>query len=186
MRIFKPADQFGQIIPNLTINGKPAPYPVYNDREIRATAGVMFLIGISTFFYTLFTRDFNLLNYIIPLFFIDFLIKVFQGTQYSPFGIVGAWMVKNQTPEYVGAIQKRFAWSLGLIMATSMIIIALLFQVRGILPLTLCSICLLFMWMETSLGICVGCKIYAWLLKAKILPQPQVRPVCPGGVCSIN
>ena len=40
---------YGKIIPDLTIEGKPAPYPVVNEREIRAAAGIMFLIGVITF-----------------------------------------------------------------------------------------------------------------------------------------
>jgi hypothetical protein len=30
--------------------------------------------------------------------------------------VVGRWMVNNQTPEYVGAPQKRWAWALGFIL----------------------------------------------------------------------
>ncbi len=36
------------IIPDLQIHGAPAPYPVLNERAIRATAWLMFAIGIST------------------------------------------------------------------------------------------------------------------------------------------
>ena len=35
-------------------------------------------------------------------------------------------MVKNQIPEWVGAIQKRFAWSMGFAMTTTMIVVAII------------------------------------------------------------
>jgi hypothetical protein len=37
--------------------------------------------------------------------------------------ILGSFMVKKQKPDYVGAIQKRFAWLIGLLMATAMLIV---------------------------------------------------------------
>lgn len=186
MQIFKSNDNFGVKIEGLKINGKPAPYPVFNEREIRAGAGLMFVVGFATMMYTVLTRDFGPIYWIIPFFFIDFAIKVFQGPGWSPFGYVGKILVSNQRPEWVGAVQKRFAWMIGLIMAFLMIFIVLVFEIRGLLPLSLCGICLTFMWMESSLGLCVGCKIYAWLLKFGIIPESDVRPACAGGVCEIG
>lgn len=177
---------YGTIIPNLTIAGEPAPYPVVNERSIRATAGIMFAIGISTFWYVFLTEDYTPMPYIVALFWLDFFLKAVIDPKYSIFGIFGKFMTRKQKPEYVGAIQKRFAWSLGLAMATAMIIVAILLGIRGWPPLAICSTCLLFMWLESACGICVGCKIYSWFLKKGILPQPKVKPACPGGVCSLK
>ena len=94
--------------------------------------------------------------------------------------------MKNQKPEWVGALQKRFAWSIGLIMASLMMIFAIGMGIRGALPITICSICLSFMWMETALGICVGCKIYGYLIKHGLMKEPLVRPACPGGACRVE
>lgn len=185
-KIFVSADKYGQIIPDLKINNKPAPYPVVNEREIRAAAGIMFLIGMITLFYTFFTKNSLLLNIVVPIFFLDFLLKVFQGPNWSIFGKLGQWMVVNQKPEYVGAIQKRFAWSIGLVMASMMMIIAVAMGIRGFLPLAICGTCLTFMWMETSLGLCVGCKIYGKLIDWKVIKAPDIRPACPGGVCEFK
>lgn len=175
---------YGKLIPNLEINGRSADYGVVNERAIRATAGIMFLIGGITFAYTFFVREFWLMNIIVPIFWLDFLLKVI-GPKYSFFGIIGRWAVRKQTPEYIGAIQKRFAWSIGLAMASIMLVFAVGFGVRGALPFTLCSICLFFMWMETSLGVCVGCVIYNFLIDKKLIKAPENKPACPGGVCEI-
>lgn len=156
--------EIGNIISGLEIDGKPAPYGVLNERSIRATAGVMFLVGIITVTYTFFTKDFSLVSLVLPLFFFNFLVLVLWGPKYSPMSMLGSFLVRKQKPEYVGAIQKRFAWSLGLAMSFVVMIFIFGFGMTGIVPLSLCSICLLLMWMETSLGICVGCKIYYWLI----------------------
>lgn len=177
---------YGKIIPNLILEGKPAPYPVVNEREIRAAAGIMFLIGIITFGIVFFTRDFFLMYVVVPVFWLDFFLKSVFAPKFSIFGFLGGLMVRNQKPEYVGAIQKRFAWSIGLVLATIMMIGPILLGVRGWLPFSICSICLFFMWMETALGICVGCKIYQFLLSKKLIPEPKHKPVCPGGVCSLK
>ena len=173
------------LVPNLVVNGELVEYGVVNERAVRATAGLMFLIGGFTFAYTFFTRDYSLMKFVVPLFWLDFLLKVINP-KYSLFGIFGRWAVSGQRPEYVGAIQKRFAWSIGLILSSLMMIFAIGFGIRGVLPFSICSICLFFMWMETALGICVGCKIYNFLLVKKIIATPLVKPACPGGACSIK
>lgn len=176
----------GQIIPGLEIHGKPAPYGVLDERAVRATAGIKFLIGIITVMYTFLTKDFTLVQIVLPLFFLNFLVLVLWGPKYSPISKLGRFFVRKQKPEYVWAIQKRFAWGLGLIMSGTVMILIFGLGVRGILPLSLCSICLVLMWMETSLGICVGCKIYYWLIKKWVIKEPQHRPACPGGACSVD
>ncbi len=177
---------YGQIIPNLKIDSEEVNYPVVNEREIRAVAGLMLLIGILAFAYIYFTRDYTPLYIVVPLFWLEFFVKTVFAPHYSLFGKIASPLVKNQKPEYVGAIQKRFAWGLGLIMATAMLIVSIGLGIKGILPFTICLTCLALMWMETALGICVGCKIYSFLLSKKILPEPAIKPACPGGACKIR
>lgn len=161
-------------------------YGVVNERAVRAGAGMMFLAGILTFAYTYYTRDYKYVNIIVPIFWFEFFVKVVFGPKYGPIGFIAKLLVRKQQPELIGAIQKRFAWSLGLILATIMLIFAVGMGVRGKLPFIICTTCLTFMWMESALGICVGCKIYNALLKAKILKEPEFKPACPGGACAIK
>ncbi|MFW5705183.1 MAG: DUF4395 domain-containing protein [Nanoarchaeota archaeon] len=161
-------------------------YPVLNERAVRATAGLMFLIGIITFYLIKTTGNYVFLYFTVILFWVDFLIKVFIGPHLSPLSFLGSLMVKNQKPEWVGAIQKRFAWSIGFLMATTMIVVAIVFGVRGWLPLSICGTCLAFMWLESALGFCVGCKLYPLFLKWGLLSEPKSRPNCPGGICEIK
>lgn len=178
--------EIGEIIPGLIIHGKPAPYGVLNERTIRATAGIMFVIGMITFFIVLSTRDITYIYPALTLIWIQFFVSVFFGTKYAPFSILWRAIVKKQQPDYVGAVQKRFAWALWLMMATSMFFIVGLFEITGIIPLIICSICLALMWLESSCGICIGCKIYGFLLSKWVLNTPEHRPACPGWACSFT
>lgn len=176
---------YGTIIPNLQINGRPAPYGVVDEREVRAVAGLMFAIGISSMWLVVIGGFYNLLFIIVPLFFLEFLLKVVLSPNASLFRFMLLPLLKKQKPEYVGAIQKRFAWTIGLLMSGAMLIL-ISFQTTGIIPLTICGICLFFMWLESSVGVCVGCKIYGFLLKKKLIQEPEHRPACTGGVCEIE
>lgn len=177
---------YGKVIPGLTIYGKPAPYPVLNDRAIRAGAGIMFVLGFFSFMQAFYLREFVYLKFVVLFFFIDFLMKVVIGTRFSPVSITANWIVRNQNPEYVGAIQKRFAWSIGLVLSGTMVLLVWILGVTGPINLSICSICLTFMFLETSFGICVGCKIYNFLLAQGIMKMPEHKPACPGNVCSVE
>ena len=177
--------EFGQTIPGLKIRGKEANYPVMDERSVRAGAGIMLMLAVFAFSHAFLTKNFAYLNIFVLLFFTEFLIRVAINPDYAPIYILGRYLVRKQEPEWVGAIQKRFAWTLGLIMAGSMIIIVPILQIRGALPLSICSICIFLLWAESTLGICVGCKIYTALIKHKII-NPKVRAACPGGACELK
>ena len=68
------------------------------------------------------------------------------------------WMVGNQTVEYVGAPQKRFAWAIGLGLATVMVHLVVIHDVRGPINMVTCVICLLLLLFESVFGICIGFK----------------------------
>lgn len=177
---------YGKEIPGLMIHGKAAPYPVLNERAIRAGAGMVFALGFFSFFQAFYLRDFTFIKILVVFLFIDFLMKVVVGTKFSPVSTVANLIVSKQQPEYVGAVQKRFAWSIGLVLATTMMVLIFAFGVMGLPNLIICGICLTFMFMESAFGICVGCKIYQFLLKQGIIPEPEHRPACAGNVCAIE
>jgi hypothetical protein len=112
-------------------------------------------------------------------FFIDFFIRVVINPRYAPTLIMARWMVNNQTAEYVGAPQKRFAWGMGLGLASLMMFLVVLQDVRGPINMISCLICLTLLFLETSFGICIGCKLYNVFNKEK-------AQLCPGNVCAIQ
>lgn len=174
------------MIPGLYIDGKPAPYPVLNERAIRATAGTMMLLWFITFVIVYTTKDYTYIYPVVWAFWLQFFVSTIRWTTWAPFSMLGRWMVRQQKPEYVGAIQKRFAWGIWLAMATAMIIVTAWLGITGYIPFAICMTCLFFMRMESALGICVGCKIYYWLIKQWWIKEPDHRPACPGWACKIH
>lgn len=153
--------------------------PVLNEREIRASAGIYFLIILISLMLVLFKMEFFLIKYVLTVFLADFIIRIFVNPKFSPSLIIGRLIVGNQVPEYVGAMQKKFAWIIGLILASIMFI--LLVIVNAFSPITgiICLICLIFLFFESVFGICLGCKVYSWVYKEK-------AQYCPGEVCDVK
>jgi hypothetical protein len=153
--------------------------PVLNEREIRASAGILFLFVFFSLMLVIFKQNFILIKYVITLFLTDFIIRVFINPKFSPTLIIGRLIVSNQTPEYVGAAQKKFAWIIGVILSGTMFIFLVI--VNAFSPITgiICLICLIFLFFESAFGICLGCKFYSLFYKEK-------AQYCPGEVCDVK
>jgi len=160
--------QFGENVQGYSI-------PVLNEREIRA-AGMLFLMMFISVLIVIFKEDFLLLKYAVTIFFADILICVFVNPKFSPTLIIGRLIVRNQVPEYVGAKQKKFAWIIGIVLAS--VFFTLTVVVNSYSPITglICLACLIFLFFETAFGICLGCKFYSMFYKEK-------AQYCPGEIC---
>ena len=153
--------------------------PVLNEREIRAAAGILFLTTFTSLMFILFKGNFIPIKYVITFFLTDFMIRVFINPKFSPTLIFARLIVQNQTPEYVGAAQKKFAWIIGV--ALSAIMFFFFVIVNAFSPFTgiICLICLIFLFFESVFGICLGCKFYPLFFKDKV-------QYCPGEVCDVK
>src|SRR3954471_22583876 len=152
--------------------------PVLNEREIRAAAGLLFLATFIAAMFVLFTNNFLPIKYVLTAFLSDFIIRVFINPKFSPTLIIGRLIVSSQTPEYVGAQQKKFAWIIGVILSATMFILMVVVNSYSPIIGIICLICLLFLFFESAFGICLGCKFYSLFHKEK--PQH-----CPGEVCDV-
>ncbi len=164
--------QFGETVEGYKI-------PVLNEREIRAASGILFLIMFISI-QQAGAGNFTMLKYAVIGFLTDFLIRVFINPKYAPTLILGRWIVRNQTPEYVGARQKKFAWRIGIALGLTMLVLIVI--VNSFSPITgiICFICLIFLFFESAFGICLGCKMYPWFFgKGKL-------QYCPGEVCDVK
>ena len=139
----------------------------------------MFLFALIAFMNAWFKGDFTPTKLTIVAFFIDFFIRVVVNPRYSPTLIMARWMVNNQTVEYVGAPQKRFAWGIGLGLATLMMCLVVFNDVRGPINMITCLVCLMLLFFESAFGICIGCKLFNLFNKEK-------AQLCPGNVCEIK
>jgi hypothetical protein len=164
--------QFGERVQGYDI-------PVLNEREIRAAAGLLFLATYTSLMYILFKGNFVLIKYVITMFLLDFLIRVFINPRFSPTLILGRLIVRNQTPEYVGAQQKKFAWIIGVVLSAIMFVFFVI--VNAFSPITglICLVCLVFLFFESVFGICLGCKFYPVFHKTK-------AKLCPGEICDLK
>jgi len=153
--------------------------PVLNEREIRASAGILFLVLFVALMLIIFKGNFLMIKYGITGFLTDFIIRVFINPKYSPSLIIGRLIVRNQTPEYVGARQKKFAWIIGVVLAVTMFILMVLINSYSPISGIICLFCLIFLFFESAFGICLGCKLYPLFFKDKV-------QYCPGEVCDIK
>jgi len=55
--------------------------------------------------------------------------------------------------------------------------------IRGWLPRTICLICLALMWLESVLGLCVGCRIHGLLVRRGWIGRDAEIEVCADGSC---
>jgi hypothetical protein len=165
-------NQFGETVEGYTI-------PVLNEREVRAAAGILFFFMYTALLLILFTQNFLLIKYMITLFLLDFIIRMFVSPRYSPTLIIGRMFVSRQNPEYVGAQQKRFAWGIGLGLALIMFALMVLLNSYSIITGIICLICLIFLFFEAVFGICLGCMVYPWIYRAK-------AQYCPGEICDVK
>jgi hypothetical protein len=152
---------------------------VLNEREVRAAAGILFLVMLISLMLILLKQDFLLVKYVISAFFIDFIIRVLITPSLSPTLILGRIIVSKQVPEYVGAPQKKFAWTIGLVLSGIMFLLLVVLNSYSIITGITCFICLGFLFFETAFGICVGCVFYRLIFKNEVA-------LCAGEMCKQN
>ena len=105
--------------------------PVLNEREIRASAGILFVFMFISLMLIIFKGNFIMIKYVIITFLTDMIIRVFISPKYSPTLIIGRLIVGRQNPEYVGAAQKKFAWIIGIVLATMMFFLMVVLNSTG-------------------------------------------------------
>lgn len=152
---------------------------VLNEREARAAAGILFVLALLSFLYAWRTMDFRYTSIFITYFMLDFFVRVLINPKYAPSLIVGRFFVSRQKPEYVGASQKRFAWSIGLVLSVIMFGFVVILEMMTPIKIYICLACLVLLFSETAFGICIGCVIYNWFGKTP-------SELCPGGVCELR
>jgi hypothetical protein len=163
--------QFGESVDGYAVR-------VLNERAVRAAAGILFFLAIVSFMNAWLLGNFQPTRVFVIAFLIDFFIRIFVNPAYAPSLIVGQFAVRKQTPEYVGAPQKRFAWTIGLALALAMLYLVVINNVVGPVNLIVCATCLLLLFFESAFGICIGCKVYN-------LFSRNGAQLCPGEVCEV-
>ena len=162
---------YGEDVPGYEI-------PVLNEREARAAAAILFVGAFLGLVNGVMLHTAIFSEYFVTFFAIDFTMRIIQP-RYAPSLLLGRFFVQNQKPEYVGAVQKRFAWMLGFILAWPMFYYLVIDFQPNPLKVLVCLICMALLFFESAFSICLGCKIFEWFKRK----DPQY---CPGGVCEMN
>jgi hypothetical protein len=129
-------------------------------------------------------------TYILLYALFEMLTGMFKATSHlSPTIYISSFLARNTRPVWKPLSPKRFAWSIGSALIATCIVFfnpevlagwvnavtghALLPTTSNYMPrwvpLVSVWVCIGFMWMETVLGVCVGCKIHAFLVRTGIL-----------------
>ena len=158
---------------------------VVDEHRVRACAGMTMVLGAVAFAYAYFRQVYWPLQVVSALFALDFLIRVTAGLRYSPVGVLAGPLTRRHRPEWVSAAPKRFAWTLGLAMSGAMAVITNS-GIRGWLPRTICLSCLALMWMESVLGLCLGCEIHRLLVRRGWASGAPAATICGHGACDVQ
>lgn len=152
---------------------------VLNENEVKAGAGILFLFAIISFMNLWLVGEFLYTKIFVVAFLIEFFIRVLINPKYAPTLILAKLITKGQKPFYTGAIQKKWAWSLGLVLAIMMFYLIVLNDIKGPINLFTCLLCLTLLFFEAAFGICLGCKIHKFFNKNSIED-------CPSGKCEVS
>lgn len=164
-------------------------YKVLDERIVRGSAGVMFLLGLIAFINGFIINNYIVIPYISGILALSFLIAVFINPKFSPTVFIATLMVRKQSPLPIGAIQKKFAWSLGLILSSGIFVLSLfLLKDESYFDSVclLCLVCLALLFLETAFGICIGCKLYHLSVRMRLIAPPKEKPNCMGDACETN
>ena len=152
-------------------------FKVINEREARASAGIMFLLGMLSFFSVYVFRTLLWSELFSITFIVEFAIRIFINPKYAPYMILGSLIVSHQEAEWVEAKPKKFAWILGLMLGAFMSYY-ILFNVVSEVRIIICFLCMVLLFLESAFGICLGCILYT---KINIKLNR-----CPGGTCQVQ
>ncbi len=152
-------------------------YKVINERDARASAGIMFLLGLLSIFSVYMYRTIFWAELFSITFIIEFAVRILVNPKYAPYMLIGGLIVSNQVPDWVEAKPKKFAWGLGLILGVIMTYY-IIFDIISPIRLGICWLCLFLMFVESVFGICLGCLLYK-KLNWKLYN-------CPGGICDVK
>nr|WP_178862517.1 DUF4395 family protein [Thiomicrorhabdus cannonii] len=114
------------------------------------------------------------------------------SSRFSPTIQIASFLARNKTPVWKPIAPKRFAWGLGISLASFCLVffnpdtfangVNSLFNGEWLptttnyipyeIPVTLVWVCLGMVWLEAVLGFCLGCKIHALLVKLGMINEP--------------
>ncbi|WP_345979890.1 DUF4395 domain-containing protein [Sulfurimonas sp. HSL3-2] len=163
--------EYGEKVPGYDVT-------VINEREARAAAGILGILGTIIIFVGIGFNHIIAARVYLAFLWVDFTLRMISP-KYVPSLLLGRFIVQNQKPEYVGGLQKRFAWTIGWFISLPMVYWFVLNWDITFYKVLICVLCASLMFLESAFSICVGCMIY------KAITRKDAQ-YCPGGVCEVR
>ena len=151
--------------------------PVVNERGVRASAGLLFLVGFSAWLFGVITGDLQPMRVFGIIFAVEMYARLFVGTRFTPTLVIGTLITRAQRPEWVEARSKTFAWGLGFAMAMIGCLALGWLGLPAIIAQTICGICLALLYVEAAFGYCLGCELARRFAREK-------PTLCAGDTCT--
>jgi hypothetical protein len=181
--------RYGESVDVVTGDGRPVVGGVFDERQVRVAAGITMALGAVAFADALLAKNYLPIRTVTAFFFVDFTLRVWWGLGRSPVGVLARVLTRVLTPamspDWVSAAPKRFAWTLGLVMSVTMTVITNA-RITGLLPMTICTLCLTLMWLEAVLGLCLGCQVYRLLVARGWISARESVEICSDGACQVD
>jgi hypothetical protein len=140
------------------------PNPV-NEVSARIVAGGVVLMALATIVF-----DLPWLTLVIAY---GFIARVLTGPKLSPLGQLVTRVVTPRLPiepRLVAGPPKRFAQGIGVVFSVTAAVLALGFGLRGAAYIVL-ALLVVAASLESFLGFCLGCKAFALLMRAGVIPE---------------
>lgn len=110
--------------------------------------------------------------WLLPLMAVGFWLRVAAGPRFSPLGLLATKVVAPQlgSAKLVPGPPKRFAQTIGAITTTvgAILAFALGIETAGFVVFAIMAV---FATLESVFAFCVGCKMFALLMKAGVIPE---------------
>jgi hypothetical protein len=160
-------------------------YKSVDENLMKHSATVMLYWGLATFTFGYMMQLFWILPWMLGLFVLNFMIGLFIKLEYAPSMLI-AKLLHKEEPQPIGAVQKQFAWYLGLLVSIISLVLSIFLQSDPDLFVLLCGLCIFcnsMLYFEAILGFCVGCQLYKAAKTLGLVKTPKVQPKCMGNQC---
>jgi hypothetical protein len=151
-----------------SIFGFPNPVNEKAARTVAAVVTVACAVVLATGWYWL----------LVPVAY-GFVARVLTGPRLSPLGALAQRVIAPRflgAPKLVPGPPKRFAQGIGAVVTVTAAVAALAFGLHGLANVLL-GMMVLFAGLEAATAFCVGCRIFALLMRAGVVPQ-EVCEAC--------
>lgn len=144
------------------------PNEIYMDEHaVRIRAGILNVVTYIALMNIWFWRDPIFVSILYPIVAMEFIVSANMGLgPLAPIGFIATYLAKSFHPKpfWKPAKPKRFAWYIGLTLATTCLILFLFrHQIGAPYRPSITAVivmCNLATWLESSCGFCIGCYMY--------------------------